>query len=211
MDVLKTYKQLLERFEPQGWWPGHREDVRDGFDPKFEIMAGAVLTQNTAWKNVEKAIEALYEAQVLDAETVFALETERLAELIRPAGYYNQKARKLKELAKFARDSRSAEPVGQAPRVAQDDMTTMRSQLLSIWGIGRETADCILLYAFEQPIFVVDTYTRRLLHAQGLEALAEADYDDIRQFFESELPSDAALFNEYHALIVASGKYGKSS
>lgn len=153
--------------------------------------------QNTAWRNVEKAIEALYKAEALDAEAVCDLETERLAQLIRPAGYYNQKARKLKTLAEHI--------------LKQPQSLPTRDDLLSLWGIGRETADCILLYAFDHPIFVVDTYTRRLLHSQGHEELAQADYDDIRLFFESQLPSSATLFNEYHALIVASGKYGKSS
>ncbi len=197
MDAMSAYEELLSRYGPQHWWPRHSGRRRPGFDPPFEVMVGAVLTQNTAWINVEKAVEALYRARCLDALSVKNVHPKTLRSLIRPAGYYNQKAKKLKILAR-------AFETWQRPPT--------REVLLNLWGIGRETADSILLYAFEQPVFVVDAYTRRFLTFHGHETLSEADADEIREFFETSLPQDPKLFNEYHALIVRWGKeYGKPS
>lgn len=182
------YENLYDRFGPQHWWPKHEGSARPGFDPRFEVMVGAILTQNTAWTNVEKAIANLYAADCLDAKAIASVDGSRLKDMIRPAGYFNQKAKKLKILA------------------SADVVEPTRRSLLSMWGIGRETADSILLYAFNEPIFVVDAYTRRLLALLGRHDLAEADYDVIRNFFELNLPRDTNLYNEFHALIVAWAK-----
>lgn len=206
MDVFSIYQELYKKYGPQYWWPRHRGKKRPGFDPRFEIIIGAILTQNTAWKNVEKAIECLFEKNLLDAEAVATVPIRRLEACIRSSGYYRQKTKKLKIIARFfleqkklfANRRRSAFVCGR-------DVPT-HGQLLSLWGIGRETADSILLYAFNKPIFVVDAYTRRLLVAYRQKNLAEADYEKIKMFFEKQLPSDYKLFNEFHALIVRWGK-----
>jgi len=208
MNVFETYKDLLKEFGPQHWWPKHKGKKRPGFDPQFEIIVGAVLTQNTAWKNVEKAIECLYEKNLLDAESITAAPIKKLETCIRSSGYYRQKAKKLKIIAKFFLKQNAAVVRGECHSPLRRRPPS-RHELLALWGLGRETADSILLYAFNQPIFVVDTYTRRLLKANGQNKLAEADYDKIRKFFESQLPGDYKLFNEYHALIVRWGKYAQ--
>ncbi|MFA6131556.1 MAG: endonuclease [Patescibacteria group bacterium] len=194
MDAAWVYKELFAEYGHQHWWPKHKGKKRRGFDPRFEIIVGAVLTQNTSWKNVEKAIECLFEKNLLDAISIAEAPIKRLETCIRSSGYYKQKAKKLKIVANFFLEHKKK---------------PSREELLSLWGIGRETADSILLYAFNHPIFVVDAYTRRLLAAHGQKKLAEADYDKIRMFFETHLPSDYKLFNEYHALIVAWGKIKK--
>lgn len=191
MDVFGIYQELFDQFGPQYWWPKHKGNKRPGFNPRFEIIAGAVLTQNTAWKNVEKAIECLYENGLLDAEAVVRAPIRKLESCIRSSGYYRQKAKKLKITANFFLEHKKK---------------PNREELLSLWGIGRETADSILLYAFNQPIFVVDAYTRRLLVANGQKKLSTADYDKIREYFETNLPRDYKLYNEFHALIVRWGK-----
>jgi endonuclease-3 related protein len=192
MDVFQTFHELLTHFGPQGWWPRHHARKRHGFDPRFEVMVGAVLTQNTAWTNVERSVAALYDASCLDPDAICRARLATLERLIHQTGYFRQKAKKLKILARAARTWQSVPP---------------RETLLNLWGIGRETADSILLYAYHRPFFVVDAYTRRLLATQGMDGLSRADYDDIRSFFESHLPPDEKLFNEYHALIVAWGKH----
>lgn len=180
--LLEIYEMLLKRFGPQNWWP-----MQNGFSPpEWEVCVGAVLTQNTNWGNVEKALVNLKNESVLNKEDIKRIRTEKLAELIRPAGYYNQKARKLKALAGFR---------GEATR----------ENLLGVWGIGRETADSILLYAYGKPYFVVDAYTKRIFSRLGL-VREDSDYDTVREFFESMLPRDAELYKEYHALIVKLGK-----
>lgn len=205
MDVAVVYKKLFDEFGPQYWWPKHKGKKRPGFDPRFEIIVGAILTQNTAWKNVEKAIECLYEKNLLDAESISAAPIKKLETCIRSSGYYRQKAKKLKIVSRFFLKQNTAGTRGERHSPLRP-MPPSRNELLALWGIGRETADSILLYAFNQPIFVVDAYTRRLLKANRQNKLAEADYDKIRTFFESQLPSDYRLFNEYHALIVKWGK-----
>jgi len=198
----KVYQELFKEFGSQHWWPKHKGKKRPGFDPHFEIIVGTVLTQNTAWKNVKKAIECLYEKNLLDAESIFAVPIKKLEICIKSSGYYRQKAKKLKIVAKFFSENNAYH--GRSSKICTKIPT--RSQLLALWGIGRETADSILLYAFNHPIFVVDAYTRRLLAAHGQKKLAKADYDKIREYFESQLPRDYKLFNEYHALIVRWGK-----
>lgn len=217
MNVLAVYNELLSKYGHQGWWPRHKSRKRPGFDPRFEIIVGAILTQNTAWKNVEKAIDCLSEKNLLDSEAVVAAPIKRLEVCIRPSGYYRQKAKKLKIAADFFSPfmgrsdlKRFSADEHQSQTIIVGHQKPSREDLLALWGIGRETADSILLYAFNEPIFVVDAYTRRLLAAYGQKKLSEADYDKIRLFFEKQLPRDYKLFNEYHALIVRWGKEQKS-
>ena len=184
------HDRLLAAHGPQDWWPG---------DTPFEIMVGAVLTQNTAWTNVEKAIARLIDAHSLDAATILALAPEALAELIRPAGYFNVKARRLQSFCRFYLEAGGLETLARIPT------DLLRPQLLAVHGIGPETADDILLYALHRPVFVVDAYTRRIGERVGLLRGGEG-YDQIRLRVETELGPDAALFNELHALIVIHDK-----
>lgn len=203
MDVKKQYQTLLRRFGPQGWWPiggvyrlrGQKTDAE-----LFEIMVGAILTQNTAWKNVEQALGNLRAARTLRPERIIGMPRARLERLIRPAGYFRQKSKKLKILSRWLARS----PFVRLRVTSTDEL---RRELLALWGIGPETADSILLYAFDRPVFVVDAYTLRLCRGEGRRFKS---YDACQRFFESHLPGDAKLFNEYHALIVAWGKrYGQ--
>jgi endonuclease-3 related protein len=164
-------------------------------------MAGAILTQNTSWANVEKALENLKNAKALDPGIMRGLSEHKLAALIRPSGYYNIKARRLKAFLDFY-----SEVYGDSPAaMARQDTAVVRAQLLSVKGIGPETADSILLYALNKPVFVIDAYTKRLCVRLRL-AGEDAGYDDLQRLFISRLPKDAALFNEFHALIVKTGK-----
>jgi endonuclease-3 related protein len=190
--LTEIYQLLLGRFGPQHWWPGESE---------FEIMVGAILTQNTNWGNVEKAIVNLKSAELLSPETLHNVEIKDLAELIRPAGYFNVKAKRLKNLI----DWLSANYGGELTRLESLDTEQLRSELLAIKGVGRETADSILLYALNREIFVVDAYTARVAIRHRLIEL-EADYEQLRDLFQSNLPQDVQLFNEYHALLVRVGK-----
>ncbi|MBN1818639.1 MAG: endonuclease III domain-containing protein [Sedimentisphaerales bacterium] len=190
--LMEIYNRLLDRFGPQHWWPG---------DTPFEVMIGAILTQNTNWQNVEKAIGNLKRADCLSVEAMHGLKPEQLAELIRPAGYYNIKARRLKNYLDwlFARFD------GDLVRMESADTYSLREELLAIHGIGAETADSILLYALNRCVFVVDAYTCRVLARHGLLE-PEAGYEQVREMFESALPPEAPLYNEYHALLVRVGK-----
>ena len=190
--LLQTYDRLLASFGPQYWWPG---------DSPFEIILGAVLVQNTAWRNVERAIANLRDAGLIDPPALYALPPAELAELIRPAGYYQVKARRLRNLLKFIVE----EYDGALDSMFRTDLSTLREQLLAIHGIGPETADAILLYAGAKTTFVVDTYTHRVLARHGWIDY-DAGYDEIKDHFEANLPADAALYNEYHALLVRVGK-----
>lgn len=190
--LMDLYHRLYTRFGPQHWWPG---------ETPLEIMIGAVLTQNTNWKNVEKAIANLKAASLLDIRKIEQISPDRLAKLIQPAGYFNVKARRLKNLIAWLSEKHG----GQIESLKTLSTAQLREELLSIRGIGPETADSILLYALEKPVFVVDAYTARIL---GRHRLLEegAGYDDIQSLFETSLPKDTALFNEYHALLVRCGK-----
>ncbi|MFO0790408.1 MAG: endonuclease III domain-containing protein [Pirellulales bacterium] len=188
----QVYECLLTRFGPQHWWPG---------ESPFEIMVGAVLVQNTAWRNVERAIENLRDAGVMKPRAMYALRPEELAELIRPAGYYQVKTKRLRNLLKFVIE----EFDGSLAAMFSTSLPVLREQLLAIHGIGPETADAILLYAGGLPTFVVDTYAHRILARHGWIEY-EADYHQVKDYFESELPTAAPLFNEYHALLVQVGK-----
>jgi endonuclease-3 related protein len=160
----------------------------------FEVCVGAILTQNTAWKNVEKALANLSQAARGKLDAQFVLSCGNLEELIWPAGYYNQKAKKLRIFSDWRMNNRHLQKISP---------TALRLQLTALWGIGPETADSMLLYAFGKLVFVVDAYTRRLCKECGV---AFETYDEYREFFEAQLPKSVKLFNEYHALIVAWGK-----
>lgn len=190
--LMDIYHTLLKEFGPQGWWPG---------DSPFEIMVGAILTQNANWRNVEKAIENLKRENLLSPNKMHTLPIEMLAELIKPSGFYNIKARRLKEFIRYFIEKYG----GDAERMRKEDGEKLRKELLSIPGIGKETADSILLYALDKPFFVVDAYTRRFISRHGMMDYNE-DYDNIRIFFERNIPKDAYIYNEYHALIVRLGK-----
>ncbi|MEE9602232.1 MAG: endonuclease III domain-containing protein [Thermoguttaceae bacterium] len=188
----EVYGRLLEAFGPQQWWPG---------DSPFEVMVGAVLTQNTNWKNVERAINNLREADLLDPRALYDVPPEELEELIRPAGYFRLKTQRLRSLLQLLVERYD----GSLEKMFAVDLTTLRHELLGVHGIGPETADSILLYAAEMPSFVVDTYTHRILSRHGWIGF-DADYHAIRDYMQSSLPEDVALYNEYHALLVRLGK-----
>lgn len=190
--LIEIYRILYDHFGPQNWWPG---------DTAFEIITGAILTQNTNWTNVEKAIANLKANNCLTAEKLHNIEISKLAELIRPAGYYKLKAKRLKNFLAWLFENYA----GQLTNIKDIDTETLRTQLLLIKGIGPETADSILLYALNRHIFVVDTYTARMACRHGLIEPG-ADYEQLRLLFQSNLPADTALFNEYHALLVKLGK-----
>ena len=191
---LRVHDTLLAAFGPQQWWPG---------ETPFEGRVGAGLTQNTAWSNVERAIARLKAAQALSCVAILDLKPADLAELIRPAGYFNVKAKRLQALCAFLRE----QGVAQAPeRLAHaTPLPRLRQALLAVHGVGEETADSILLYALGLPSFVVDAYTRRIFGRLGL-LRGEERYGDIQAGFHEHLPAQVALYNEYHALIVALGK-----
>jgi endonuclease-3 related protein len=190
--LRKVFERMLADFGPQHWWPG---------DSAFEIMVGAVLVQNTAWRNVERAIDNLREAGLMELAALYALPGAELAELIRPAGYYQVKAKRLRNLLRFVVE----ECDGSLDTMFGRGLASLREDLLAINGIGPETADAILLYAGGLPTFVVDTYTHRIVARHGWLDY-DATYHDIKDYFESALPNEAALFNEYHALLVRVGK-----
>jgi len=186
------YNRLFQRYGPQRWWPG---------DSPFEVIIGAILTQSTAWTNVEKAIANLKSEGLLDPISLDAIATDKLAMLVRPSGYYNAKAAKLKAFVE--RLSRAYG--GSLDRLFELDTSDLRKELLSIHGIGPETADSILLYAAHRPIFVIDAYTKRIIGRLGLAPSSES-YEAFQQLFMNRLPHDEGMFNEYHALFVRHGK-----
>ncbi len=188
----EIYQALFDRFGPQHWWPG---------DSPLEVMVGAVLTQNTNWTNVSRAIANLKAEGLLSLGVLHAMPAAMLADRIRPAGYYNLKAARLKNLLDFIV---SGYPDGLDGLFALET-DLLREQLLKVKGIGPETADSIILYAAEKPVFVVDAYTHRILSRHGLIS-EEEGYDAIQEFFMDSLPGDVRLFNEYHALLVRLGK-----
>jgi len=193
IDLADIYHRLFAHFGPQRWWPG---------DTPFEVMVGAVLTQNTNWQNVEKAIANLKNDGLLAFGAMESLPRAKLAERIRPCGYYNIKSERLANLLAAIREDAD----GDLERFFAQDTATLREKLLAVKGIGPETADSILLYAARKPIFVVDAYTHRLLARHEMIDPDEADYHAIQEMFMDALPLDERLFNEYHALIVRVGK-----
>jgi endonuclease-3 related protein len=190
--LMWIYKGLLSAFGPQGWWPGNGA---------FEVIVGAILTQNTAWRNVERAIENLKAKDVMNPDGILGLSLEELASLIRPAGYFNVKAKRLRSFIEFFFRRYG----GSTDRMFNQDLYELRSELIAIHGIGEETADSILLYAGGKPIFVVDAYTRRFLLRHRLIE-SGATYGEIQGLFMDNLEPNVPLFNEYHALIVRLGK-----
>ena len=227
MNVKNVYKRLLKKYGRQGWWPlftmhearsmrhgelriefgltygipySRLKDYQTNFrDPFFEIAVGAILTQNTAWKNAAAAIKNLYETKALTPKRLLKLNTLKLQKLIKPAGYFRQKAKKLRLFARWIVD----ECDGDICKLKRLKIEDLRLRLLARWGIGPETADSIILYALNKPIFVIDEYTRRLCKKHGIVC---REYDECQKIFERGLPKNAELFQEYHALIVAWGK-----
>ncbi len=187
--IRRLLDLLLELYGPQGWWPA---------ETRFEVIVGAILTQNTAWKNVEKAIANLKREGCLTPDRILSCPEERLKELIRPAGFYNQKAARLKEVSRFLLEHGGLEGLDVLPT------EELRSLLLSIKGIGRETADSILLYAFDRPVFVVDRYTYRIFTRLGIWK-GPFDYEGIRELVEKEI-KDVKELQEFHALLVEHAK-----
>jgi endonuclease-3 related protein len=208
--IREIYKLFIKTYGLQGWWPLSTVKENNGYhngdyilpettSEKFEIITGAVLTQNTAWKNVRTAIENLNENKLMDPEKISAVKQDRLALIIRPSGYFNQKAKKLKAVSGFILDGGYLN--GKIPQ---------REELLNVWGIGPETADSILLYAYKVPVFVVDAYTKRILSRMGITART-ASYESIQKIFSDEYSGlnkagKLIVFNEYHALIVRHAK-----
>ncbi len=193
MSLKRIYNTLFKCYGPQGWWPG---------ETPFEIMVGAVLTQNTAWLNVERAINNLLDADALSPEAILEAQPTQLASWLKPSGYFNVKAKRLKNYCHWYLQNDTYQGLSVWPTEA------LRSGLLSVNGVGPETADDILLYAFERPVFVIDAYTRRLFKRLGLIE-GDEHYEELRQFFESGLRKSnerIKLFNEYHALIVSHAK-----
>jgi len=191
-DLQIFFDELFRAYGPQGWWPG---------DSALEVVVGAILTQNTNWRNVERAIARLREANALSWRRLHALAADELAELIRPAGTFRVKARRLKAFVDFF----YSEYGGRWSRLAAAPTETLRSQLLSVSGIGPETADAILLYALQRPKFVIDAYTRRVMVRHG-KIDRKAGYGAVQSLFEGSLPADERTYNEYHALLVRLAK-----
>lgn len=190
--LLDVYHRLFTHYGPQHWWPAQ--------DP-FEVMVGAVLTQGTSWHNVERCIANLRQAGLLSPACIRELPLDELARLLYPSGYYNVKAYRLRSLCLWLGLSADDD----IERLKKRDTASLREELLQVYGIGPETADCILLYALEKPVFVVDSYTRRILDRLGLAPQTKS-YRSYQLLFQSHLPSSVWLFNEFHALLVALGK-----
>jgi len=190
--LMEMFHLLHTHFGSQDWWPAETE---------LEMMVGAVLTQNTNWKNVEKAIENLKQNNMLTLDCLASLDLSVLARTIRPAGYYNIKAKRLKNLILFITDHYQAD----LSMFLKEETQTLRQGLLSVKGIGPETADSIILYAARRPLFVIDAYTHRILSRHGM-CEERAAYDALQELFMDHLFEDASLFNEFHALMVQAGK-----
>jgi endonuclease-3 related protein len=190
--VTDIYRTLYRVYGPRHWWPG---------DTAFEIMVGAILTQNTSWKNVEKAIQKLKKKKVLNPEGLHCLKKSQLASLIKSSGTFRIKADRLESFVNFLFE----EYAGNLRKMRRERPETLRAKLLQINGIGPETADSILLYGLKKPVFVVDAYTRRILSRHGIVS-EKTNYEEIQNLFTNHLPKDEKLFNEYHALIVHLGK-----
>lgn len=190
--LLRYHAAMLAELGPSHWWPG---------DSPLEIALGAILTQNTNWRNVEKAVANLRQADVLDATRLHAMPEEQLAELLRPAGFFRVKARRLRHFLLFLEREHKLS----MDSMAQENMADLRTKLLAISGIGPETADSILLYALGKPSFVVDAYTYRIFSRHGLIP-EDITPEELRNFFMDALPHDVSLFNEFHALLVRVGK-----
>ncbi len=190
--IKKIYDILYTAYGPQDWWPG---------DSRLEIIIGAILTQAVSWKNVEKAIGNLKNNGLLDINGLDQIEQDQLAQLIKPSGYYNMKAKKLKSFIRFLKEDYNAS----LDNLAKGKPDNKREELLEIYGIGPETADSILLYAFNKPVFVIDTYTKRIFSRIGY-IKANISYQKLQAKIENNLKTDKKLYNEYHALLVKHAK-----
>lgn len=191
--LLDIYERLYSHFGPRGWWPA---------ETPFEVCVGAILTQNVAWRNVVKAITALKEEDLLDARAIYRAPAEKIARLVRPTRYYNQKAGKLKNFCSLVVERHDAD----LDRLFSLPAADLRRELLGVRGIGKETADSIVLYAAQKPVFVVDAYTSRIFSRLGIIPDGWG-YDRIQAFFTGNLPESVGLFNEYHALIDGAGHH----
>ncbi|QGT99122.1 Endonuclease III [Candidatus Syntrophocurvum alkaliphilum] len=189
--LMQIYNSLLGHFGPQEWWPA---------ESKLEIIIGAILTQAVAWRNVEKAINNLKNKNLIDAHKLLDIEEEELALLIKPALYNYQKAKKIKVFMNYLIDNYD----GNLDLMFNNSLHKLRNELLSIWGIGEETADSILLYAGNYPIFVVDAYTKRIFYRVSLTS-EKISYKEMQQFLQQNLQPSVEVYNEYHALIVSLG------
>ena len=191
-ELLRYYEAMSGALGPMRWWPAKTP---------FEVIVGAILTQSTAWGNVERAIANLRSARLLTPSAMLRVPTPRLAALVRPSGYFRQKAKKLKAFVRFLQ----TEYGGSLRRMFQTPTLELRKKLLAVHGIGPETADSILLYAGNHPVFVVDAYTHRIFGRHGITD-GKAEYERVRAFIETSIPRQPELFNEFHALIVNTGK-----
>jgi endonuclease-3 related protein len=191
-DLMRYYEAMSGVLGPMHWWPAQTP---------FEVIVGAILTQSTAWGNVERAIANLRAARMLTPSAMLQVRTARLAALVRPSGYFRQKAKKLKAFVQFL----DGEYGGALRRMFLTPTLELREKLLSVHGIGPETADSILLYAGNHPVFVVDAYTHRIFGRHGITA-GRPDYEKVRALVEASIPRRTELFNEFHALIVNTGK-----
>ena len=192
--IHHIYDTLYKNYGPQGWWPVTEKESRKPIykkrgklsaNQRFEIIIGTILTQNTAWKNVEKALIELNKRKLLDKNKLKSLPAKKLGKIIKSSGYFNQKAKKIKAMLEFLESGKEIN----------------RENLLGIWGVGPETADSILLYAYSKPFFVIDAYTKRIFTRLGL-AESKVTYQELQETFHKNLPKDQGLFNEYHALLV---------
>ena len=190
--LMNIYRTLYQAYGPRDWWPG---------ETSFEVMVGAILTQNTSWRNVEKAIQKLKGKGLLSAKGIRQLKKSKLALSIKSSGYYRIKADRLKSFIDFLFEEYN----GNIKKMGREGLGELRVKLLGVKGIGPETADSILLYGLKKPIFVVDAYTKRILSRHGLIS-EKASYEEVQKLFMDHLPMDEKLFNEYHALIVHLGK-----
>jgi endonuclease-3 related protein len=190
--LMKIYNKLYRVYGPRHWWPG---------ETPFEVMVGAILTQNTSWKNVERAIQNLKAKKALNVRGIHQLKKKQLASLIKSSGYFRIKADRLKAFVTFLFENYG----GNLRKMGDERVETLREKLLHVKGIGPETADSILLYGLKMPIFVIDAYTKRILSRHGIIA-EKTPYDEVQRLFMDHLSSDERLFNEYHALLVHLGK-----
>tara|TARA_Y100000310_G_C20688005_1_gene820328 strand:- start:2744 stop:3460 length:717 start_codon:yes stop_codon:yes gene_type:complete len=205
--IKLIYSKLYSHYGPQGWWPvtksgvvpKYHKNIKLNEKQKLEICFGAILTQNTNWKNVEKAIVQLNKNNLIDINKILKINNKKLAKIIKSSGYHNQKAKKLKNLCLFLFNNYN----GNINEFFNNEIKLLREKLLSINGIGPETADSMILYAAKKPIFVVDAYTKRIMNRIGFK---EETYDELQELFMKNLSNDEKLFNEFHALFVELGK-----
>jgi endonuclease-3 related protein len=204
-DARGLYQRLLRAYGPQGWWPVVGSKSAPGYDARFEIILGAILTQMVAWGNVQKALLNLRAARALSLSKIRSIKISELQKLIKPTGFYRQKAKKIKMFIEFL----DQDCGGRLDELQAMPVKTLRTKLLSVKGIGEETADSIILYAFGKPSFVIDAYTQRLGALGGLKF---SSYGEQQKYFEARLPRSVKLWREYHALIVRWGKdYGRGN